>query len=149
MLRRYLEAVSGFAPELVEAAVSICMAGELPGFDGRFAPTPPQFATACRMAVQRQDARDRINGVGRYRYQLPEPPIEHSPASRDRVREMAARFASGQEAHRAEQDEAMRRHADILERTNAEFRPDMANAAVLRRLMKYLVGSPESEENAA
>lgn len=147
MLRRYLEAVSGFAPELVEAAVSICMAGELPGYDGRFAPTPPQFATACRLAAERKARRDYVDGVTRRR--LPPPPIERSPASRERVRDMVARFSQGQMASNAEADEAASTRAKVMAKANEVFRPDMSADAVMRRLMGYSLGSPESEENAA
>lgn len=151
MLRRYVEVVEGFDIELVEAGVSICLGGELPGYDGRFAPTPPMFATACRMAADRRQRRARIENLSAPR--LPAPLVEHTPESRQRIRAMAQQAADALAAVNAgEAVEEAERNRERWEKVNARFQPDMAPDAVMDRLMRrrsYDIGAPESDENAA
>src|SRR5690606_36007701 len=49
----YLTAIDGFVIEIIEDGVDLVVRGELPGHDGRFAPTPPMLATACRIAAEK------------------------------------------------------------------------------------------------
>ena len=49
VFRRYLEAVDEFTADDIDGGVDLLMKGKLPGYNGNFAPTPPQLASAARI----------------------------------------------------------------------------------------------------
>lgn len=150
----YLTAIDGFATDLVEDAVDLVLKGELPGHDGRFVPTPPMLATACRLAAERIARARYLDGLNAPR--LPAPQIEHTPESRERVRQMAlhaAEVIGSVDLNNSEAELAASKAR--WERVNAHFDPPQDEASLTERLnlkrdsLGYAIGSPESEENAA
>jgi hypothetical protein len=132
----------------LQPGVMLLINGEYPGHDGRFAPTAPQLASALRMARDRRLEHERIMNVHQAR--LPAPDIQHSPESQQRVRELTERAAErigAVDAHNSA--EATAAGKDRWEKTNARFQPPMDDDSVMRRLMGYSTGSPESDEAAA
>ena len=60
-VRAVMSRPSGIASSIdIEAGVDIVNRGELPGFTGAFAPTPPQLATAVRIAQDKRAAREAM-----------------------------------------------------------------------------------------
>ena len=150
----YLTAIDGFATDLVEDAVDLVLKGELPGHDGRFVPTPPMLASACRMAAERVA---RVRYLNRLRTpQLPAPDIKHTPESQERVRQMAqdaAERIGAVDLHTSETEIAASQ--ERWAKVNAHFAPPQDDASLTERLnlrrdpRGYSIGSPESEDNAA
>lgn len=150
----FLTALDGFAIELVEDAVDLILRGELPGHDGRFAPTPPMLATACRLAAEKNARQRYLNGIKAPR--LPAPDIKKTDAERERVREMAKHAAQTIGAVNLDTSEAeMAASKARWECVNAYFQPPQDDASLTDRLnlnrdrQGYSIGAPESEENAA
>jgi len=150
----FLTALDGFAVDLVEDAVDLVLRGELPGHDGRFAPTPPMMATACRLAAEKNARRNYLNGIKAPRLAAPE--IRKTDEQRQRVRDMAK--------HAAETIGAVNLHASEAEmaaskerwaKVNAHFDPPQDEASLTERLnlkrdaRGFDIGSPESDEAAA
>lgn len=147
-LRRYLEVATEFAPDVLDVGVDICVKGKLPGHDGRFVPTPPMLATACRLAAE-QLARQRY--VDKFATPaLPPPEIVKTPEQRARALGMVDQFVAQQsEMIEGETSEQTKRRQERSAKVNARFKPDLSEAAVMERLLGYSTGSPESEEHAA
>lgn len=150
----FLTALDGFAIELVEDAVDLVLRGELPGHDGRWAPTPPMLATACRLAAEKNARQRYLNGFSAPR--LPAPTIEKTDEQRQRVREMANHAAQTIGAVNLDTTEAeIAASKARWERVNAHFDPPQDDASLTDRLNRnrdrqgYSIGAPESEENAA
>jgi hypothetical protein len=147
-LRNYIEAVEDYPADDVEAGVTMFIKGTFPGFDGRFAPTAPMLATACRRAMEERLDRQRDR-----RPALP-PPDKPPPTPEQRERAMALvrQFEAQVAANNLTEDAAAaRRKSELLQRTNARFMPDMDEDALAERLglsRGFSVGSPESEREA-
>lgn len=128
----------------VEAGVMMIINGQLPGFDGRFAPTATQLARAIRICLERRVDREIAE-----RRALPPPPddwVDDPPEvkarNRARMDELAASLAA---QHRTEEAEADRRRDDLSQRTLARFYPDQEPRAAARRL-GFLQVDPEDDE---
>lgn len=154
VLHNYLTAAAGFAPDFLTDGVDLIIKGELPGHDGRFAPTPPMLATACRLAAEKNARQRYLNGIKAPR--LPAPDIKKTDAERERVREMAKHAAETIGAVNLDTSEAeMAASKARWERVNAYFQPPQDDASLTDRLnlnrdrQGYSIGAPESEENAA
>lgn len=154
VLHNYLTAVSGFASDFVTDGVDIIIRGELPGHDGRFAPTPPMLATACRIATERLARARYLDGIKAPR--LPKPDIPKTDAARQRVREQMKHAAETIGAVNLDTSEAeMAASKERWERVNAFFEPPQDDASLTERLnlkrdrRGYSIGSPESDEAAA
>lgn len=147
-LRRYLEVATEFAPDVLDAGVDLCVKGKLPGHDGRFVPTPPMLATACRLAAEyaaRQRYVDKFATPA-----LPPPDVVKTPEQRARALAMVNQFVAQQtELIEGETSEQAKRRQERYAKVNARFKPDLSEAAVMERLLGYSTGSPESEEHAA
>lgn len=150
LLRRYLEVVEDWHADLVEEAVTLYITGAMPGFDGRFAPTPPMLAMGCRKAADNAARRKQLENLALPR--LPSPTIEHDADSRQRVREKAQHAAEVIGAVNLVRDyEAISYAKERWEKTNARFQPDMSDEAVMDRLVRkrgFDVGN-DGEEFAA
>lgn len=150
LLRRYLDVVEDWHADLVEEAVTLYTTGAMPGFDGRFAPTPPMLATGCRKAAENQARRKYLDGLNAPR--LPAPQLQRTDESRERVREKmkaAVEAIGAQDAHVAAEDIAYSK--ERWAKTNARFQPDMSDEAVMDRLVRkrgFEVGN-DGEEFAA
>jgi hypothetical protein len=118
----FLTALDGFAVGLVEDAVDLVLRGELPGHDGRFAPTPPMLATACRMAAEKNARRNYINGIRQPRLAAPE--IRKTDEQRQRVKELAKHAAETIGAVNLDTSEAeMAASKERWAKVNAHFDP--------------------------
>ena len=150
----YLTAIDGFATDLVEDAVDLVLKGELPGHDGRFVPTPPMLATACRLAAEKLARQRYLAGLAAPR--LAPPQIVHTPESQERVRQLAkhaAEVIGSVDLHNSEAEIVASK--ERWAKVNAHFAPPQDDASLTDRLnlhrdsLGYDVGAPESEENAA
>lgn len=150
----FLTALDGFDIGLVEDAVDLVLRGELPGHDGRWAPTPPMLATACRMAAEKNARRNYLSGLNAAR--LPAPEIRKTDEQRQRVRDLAKHAAETIGAVNLDTTEAeMAASKERWARVNAHFDPpqdadSLSDRLSLKRDRRgFDIGSPESEENAA
>ena len=150
----FLTALDGFALDLVEDAVDLVLRGELPGHDGRFAPTPPMLATACRLAAEKNARRTYLNGIKSPRLVAPE--IRKTDEQRQRVRELAKHAAETIGAGNLDTTEAeMAASKERWDKVNARFDPPQDDASLTDRLnlnrdsQGYDIGAPESDEAAA
>lgn len=152
LLRRYLDVAEDFAADLVEEAVTLYITGAIPGFDGRFAPTPPMLASACRKAAEHRARKRYLDGLLAPR--LPAPVLQKTPEQRQSVRQQMEAAVDNLAARIALDDaEAQAAQKAMWEKTNERFRPDMSDDAVMNRLIHkrpaFTAGSPESDEAAA
>lgn len=150
----FLTALDGFAVDLVEDAVDLVLRGELPGHDGRFAPTPPQLASAAR--IVRDKRLDSEALTRRYTPRLPAPDIAKTPEQRARARAKMEEFVRSVGGAEAEQTaESLAASKARWERVNARFDPPQDEASLTERLnlnrdaRGFEIGSPESDEAAA
>lgn len=153
-MRRYVEVAAGFDVDLVERGVDLLLTGAIPGYDGRFAPTPPQLGTACRRAAEKRAHERYLEGFTAPR--LPAPEIEKTPEQREHAKAMVDAFVRSQSPFG--QDGAAEREAkDRLARHDSFYADDYVPtdggvgriSKTLAKQLGYSVGSPESEENAA
>lgn len=148
MLHNYLTAVSGFSLDIVTDAVDLVIRGYLPGHDGRFAPTPPMLATACRLVAEQQARQRYLAGLNAPR--LAPPEIVKTDEQRRRVLDIVAHAAEAIGAVDAETDEAAIAASKARwARVNARFMPEQTEDAIRERLLGYSIGSPESEREAS
>lgn len=150
----FLTALDGFALDLVEDAVDLVLRGELPGHDGRFAPTPPMLATACRLAAEKNARRNYLNGIKSPRLVAPE--IRKTDEQRQRVRELAKHAAETIGAVNLDTTEAeIAASKERWAKVNAHFDPPQDYESLTDRLnlnrdsQGYDIGAPESDEAAA
>lgn len=117
-LAAYAMVVGNADPRDVEPGVMLLINGELPGFDGRFAPTATQFARAIRISLEQ-----RVDAENAARRRLP-PPIEAreepSEEAKARVRALLATLKTGEDEEDARRAEERRA---LLRRTNERFDP--------------------------
>lgn len=150
----FLTALDGFALDLVEDAVDLVLRGELPGHDGRFAPTPPMLATACRLVAEKHARRRYIDGIKAPRLAAPE--IPKTDEQRQRVRDLAKHAAETIGAVNMDTTEAeIVASKERWAKVNARFDPPQDDASLTDRLnlnrdsQGYDIGAPESDEAAA
>jgi hypothetical protein len=150
----FLTALDGFAVDLVEDAVDLVLRGELPGHDGRFAPTPPMLATACRLAAEKNARRNYLNGIKAPRLAAPE--IRKTAEQRQRVKELAKHAAETIGAVNLDTSEAeMAASKERWAKVNDYFAPPQDAESLTERLnlrrdrLGYSIGSPESDDAAA
>lgn len=128
--------------------VMILINGELPGHDGRFAPTAPQLARAIRFARDK-----RLDREIAARKALPPPAddwVDDAPEVKARnkakLEELAASLASDL---RTDDAENARRIQQVRSNTNLRFDPSRDPDAMSRRLgfggTQYSVGDPDAE----
>ena len=149
-LRRYFEAIEDFPAYDLETAVTLFVKGRVPGFDGRFAPTPPMLATACRQAAEMRQREAYLESFNNPR--LPPPDIEKTDERRHRARALmeqtVANLTAGTAVETAEAEAASKAR---WEKVNARFQPDQSDEAIAERLLKrrpFDVGN-DGEEFAA
>lgn len=146
VLHNFLMAVEDWPADIVTDAVDSFIKGGFPGFDGRFAPTPPQLGTACRQAQEKVNRTAYLNRMARPA--LPPPDIEKTPEQRLRAKAKIAEFVASVSPDPADEATIAIRNARWA-KVNARFDPPQDDASVMERLMGYSVGSPESDDAAA
>jgi hypothetical protein len=147
-LAAYALALDGHDMRDVETAVRKLVRGEYDWHNPAFAPSSAVLGSAV---IQERDVRLLSERRAKLRQPaLPPPDIEKTPEQRERARQMMQEFVERQAAieasNQADTYEARRRQ---FECTNARFKPDLSDHAVMERLLGYSTGSPESEEHAA
>ncbi len=154
VIRRYLEAVEEFIADDIEAGVDFIMKGKLAGYNGNFAPTPPQLATAAR--TMRDKRLDHEALMRRYTPRIAPPDVERTPEAQQRVRQVMAQAvktigaADGAPTEEAAAAEAKER----WEKVNSRFQPPMDDESVADRLnlnrsrTGVMIGSPDGEAAA-
>lgn len=151
VLHNYLMSVEDWPADIVTDAVDQFMKGNVPGWDGRFAPTPPMLGSACRRA---QEAVSRANYLTRIsRPALPPPDITHTDEERARAKAKVAEFVASVSDDPADEATIAIRNARWA-KVNARFDPpqddeSLAERLHLRRGVDYSVGAPESDDAAA
>jgi hypothetical protein len=120
---------------------------DFPNYDGRFAPTAKQLATAIRMARD-----NRIDSERRSALRLPPPP--EKVVSQEERASVKARYealmATTLEREKIENEERLAAARVKFAKVNEYFDGDlpMDDASIMQRLMGYSVGAPESDEAA-
>jgi hypothetical protein len=153
VLHNYLMAVEDWAADFVEDGVTLILKGKLPGHDGRFAPTPPMVATACRMSAEASARAQYLNRLKTPA--LPAPDIKHTPEERARAKAKVQAFIEGVAAADLHvTTEERKRQQERWEKVNAHFDPPQDDESLtdrlhLRRGADYSVGAPESDDAAA
>lgn len=104
----------------IEPGIMMLINGELPGFDGRFAPTSAQLARAIRISLDR-----RVDLEIAERKRLPPPVddwVEPSPEQRARGKAILDKLASDLAAEMRTVDaEAERARRQLMLKTNERF----------------------------
>lgn len=146
-LAAYEIVLSEADPRDMQPGVMILINGELPGHDGRFAPTAPQLARAIRTARDK-----RLDHEAEERARLPKPDdewVDDSPdvkaRNKARLDELAANLAKSMRTDEAEEE---RKRKELANRTNQRFAPSMDPHEISRRLgvgVRYYVGEPDAE----
>lgn len=149
LLRLYVAAAQDSDIRDIEAGVDRLLTGRHPGYDGRFAPTPPQLGNAILRCMH--DRLDRENRMRAAKPRLPAPDVPKDDESRKRVLAKAAAAAEMLEevTHAmSSSSEADRRR--FAERVAARFDPDPNGYATQERLLRrWVVGDAEANEDAA
>lgn len=114
-LTAYAMVIGAADPRDVEPGIMKLIKGELPGFDGRFAPTSAQLARAIRVCL---DKRVDAEIAARRRLPPPEDAPEPTPEQRARVKAMLANLQLGEDA---EADARAEERRAFLRRTNEHF----------------------------
>lgn len=130
-LTAYSLVITQADPRDVEPGIMMLIRGELPGFDGRFAPTAPQLSRAIRVSLERRVDRENAE-----RRRIP-PPMEDreepTPEAKARVRALMEQVERTHGVDHDAEERAFRRR-DLLRRTNEHFdrqalRPETFNTA--------------------
>jgi len=146
-MRAYFEAVEPYETRDIEAAIHSFITGSAPGHNAAYAPNAPQVGSETRRLMNLRLDREARERLAQPR--LPPPDIEHSPESQARVKEMVAGVVANLKSVTADEDEATaKRRAEMWDRTNRAFRPELSDREVGRRL-GFSVGDPEDHEAAA
>lgn len=134
-LRRYFEAIEDFHAYDLEAAVTMFIKGAMPGFDGRYAPTPPMLATACRKAAELRQREAYLKTFTAPR--LAPPDIEKTDEQRARARaKMQQAIDNLSSATALDSAEALDASKARWKKVNTRFAPDMSEEAVMDRLVR-------------
>ena len=151
MLRRYIEALDGYALPDIAAGIDLLIRGKIPGVTGDWPVYPPQVSSAVRRAMnERLDSEERHRKYRQPQLRSPEPPPP-TAESRARVKAMVEGFVNGTSAHlRTEDAERDKRHDDLVERTHKRFAPKQDPESVVKRLAGpwYGIGNDAEEEAA-
>lgn len=148
VLHNYLTAIDDWHADHVEDAVTMFIKGEVPGHDGRFAPTAPMLARACGLVLERENRNRYLAGLQQPR--LPKPDIEKTPEQRARALDAVEKFVERMKSEKLILEDA-ERTKEQWDKVNARFVPDQTEEAIRQRLMRtpYTTGSPESERESA
>ena len=148
VLRCYIESVEEFTIWDIESGAESLKKGNFPGYDGRFEPTPPQFATAARRSMEeRLRMAERIK---RLRPSLPPAEIVHTQEQRSKAKREVADAIASMAASDPQSDINSASNRERWQRVNARFDPPMDDHAVMHRLAPgYSVGAPESDSEAS
>lgn len=151
-LRNFIEVAEDFDADLVEDAVTLFIKGQVPGFDGRFAPTAPMLAGACRLAAEHRARRKFLEGLAAPR--LPSPTIEKTDEQRARARAQMQQAIDNLAAATAlETVEVAAANKARWDKTNERFHPDMSDEAVMDRLIHkrpaFTAGDPDGDRDVA
>lgn len=134
-LNNFMDVAEDFHAELVEAGVTILIKGLLPGFDGRFAPTAPMLATACRKAADDAARKRYLDGLNAPR--LPPPEIQKTDDQRARACAKMQQAIDNLSAGTAlESAEALAAEKARWGKVNVRFAPDMSEDAIMDRLVR-------------
>lgn len=151
VLREYVRVAQSYTDADLTAGADLLMSGRFPGYDGRFAPSPPQFGAACRKALE-----DRLDAEAidrRMRPRLAPPDVEKTDESRKRVLARTAELVEALAAQQRTEDAQVERERKARQaRVNDRFAPDMSREAVSRRLYPrdpWDVGDPEGDAEVA
>lgn len=132
-LTAYALVIGKADPRDVEPGIMMLIDGELPGFDGRFAPTATQLSRAIRVALEK-----RVDAENSARKALPAPdddwvddPPEVKARNKARLDELAASLASSMRTEEAKND---RKRQQLGNKTNARFSPSFDEADMSKRL---------------
>lgn len=148
-LAAYALVITKADPRDVEPGITLLINGELPGFDGRFAPSATQLSRAIRVALDK-----RVDLEIAARRALPAPADKWegpSPEARARMKtqldELVRNLAADTDMDR---DAADRARKDLAARTNARFAPSFDQSDMAKRLgiggARYTVGDPDAED---
>lgn len=117
----------------VEPGIMMLINGQLPGFDGRFAPTSAQLARAIRISLER-----RVDAENAQRAALPPPKddwVEPPPEVKARNKaKLDALVESLGKTLRTEDAENDRKAKELTARVNARFAPEMDSWSMAKRL---------------
>lgn len=145
-LRRYFEAIDEFTLWDIETAVDWYIKGKVPGFDGRFAPTPPMLAGQARRARD-----ERLSVEARERRALP-PPAEEEVPKDPKIASGLRQLVKKLEENMLSPEASLRKRHHVMARANARFEPNMDPDAMMKRLggrpPRYEVGDPEGNTDA-
>lgn len=146
-LAGYSMVIGNADPRDVEPGIMLLINDELPGFDGRFAPTSTQLARAIRISLERRVDREIAE-----RRALPPPEdnwVDDSPEVKARNKAkldaLAAELAKGMRTDEAEDE---RKRKALANRTNQRFAPSYDPEDMAKRLgigVGYTVGDPDAE----
>lgn len=117
-LAAYAMVITSADPRDVEPGIMLLINGQLPGLDGRFAPTAPQLARAIRVCLDK-----RVDAEIAARRRLPPPADdapEPTPEQKAKVRAILDNLKLAEE-HQADARAEERRA--LLRRTNERFDP--------------------------
>lgn len=143
----YFEAVDTYEIDDIEAAVTNLLNGSDLGHNPSFVPPAPVVAGEARRVMHLR--LDRVNRERKLHPQLPPPDVVHTPAERERVKQMVDGLVNKIASEMETEDAALsKRKLTQFAKTNARFAPDMTPAAVRRRL-GFTAGDPEGAEDAA
>lgn len=158
-LRRYFEAIDDFDAELVDEAVALYTTGNIPGFDGKFVPTPPMLAAGCRKAAEiraRKAYLERLTQPA-----LPAPEVERTLEAQQRVRALmgqaVAALSKSEPTDDAAVELAKRQAKEKLAKHDAFFAEDFVAtdggvgrvSKSLARLIGYEVGDEDGDREVA
>ena len=146
-LAAYAIVIGQADPRDIEPGIMLLINGELPGFDGRFAPTAPQLSRAIRLSLEK-----RVDAEIAARKALPPPAddwVDDPPEVKDRNKARLDQLAVDLSATlRTEEAETDRRRQQLANKTNLRFDPSRDPSDVAKRLgigARYYVGDPDAE----
>lgn len=146
-LRCYIEVVKEHTIWDIESGAEMLKKGKFPGYDGRFEPTPPQFSTAARRAMEeRLRMAERIK---RLHPRLPPAEIVHTQEQRAKAKREVADAIASMAASDPQSDINSASNRERWQRINARFTPPMDDRSIMGRLAGYSVGAPESDREAS
>ena len=110
-------------------------------------PTPPQFSTAARRAMEeRLRMAERIK---RLHPRLPPAEIVHTQEQRAKAKREVADAIASMAASDPQSDINSASNRERWQRINARFTPPMDDRSIMGRLAGYSVGAPESDREAS
>lgn len=159
LLRRYLEVAEDFHADDVLTSVDLYLKSQMPGFDGRYAPTPPMLAAGCRRAADIRARKAYLDGLTRP--DLPAPAVERTPGAQQRVRALmgqaVASLSKSEPTDDAAAELAKRQAKQKLAKHDAFFADDFVAtdggvgriSKSLARIIGYEVGDEDGDREVA